>query len=68
MLACSAALFVQTFNFCQTYQSQESPPVSASTGPGDDDQDDDDGHDQGGDDGMHVSNDWQASVSRLEER
>ena len=42
--------------------------MSASTGPGDDDQDDDDGHDQGGDDGMHVSNDWQASVSRLEER
>ena len=58
---------MQTFNFCQTYQSPASPPASASTGPGDD-QDDDDGHNQGGDDGMYVSNDWQASVSRLEER
>ena len=67
MLACTAALFVQTFNFCQTYQSPASPPVSVSSGP-DGGDDDDDGHDQGGDDGMHVSNDWQASVSRLEGR
>ena len=61
---------MQTFNFCQTYQSPASPPVSVSSGPdgGDDVDVDVDGHDQGGDDGVHVSNDWQASVSRLEER